>query len=308
VALVPLLVLTLFFNISISITGYSDDLKAYPATYAFLKNASDRLVGVGTSWLMKDALSITGVAPPNGLEDTGGVPFFWLGNQDAAIEVVSKDTGYMRLRVTISLGPSLPGATLQRLVVRTGESRAQVLTVGNQELSVVVPVHRGHNAIFLHVADTPTITLSDPRVLLLRVLGWRASMITNELRLLSVSNPNGTEGPPDDPFYWLQNEPTRVDVFSPGRGFVRLTGILNIGPSLPGKSSIGLEVVVNDRVTENFQVGTAPLNIEVPVDEGDNQISIRVTDTRTVPAPAGGDTRPLLAVLRNLSIAPIVRE
>ncbi len=170
-AIVLLVALTVFFNTGIGITGYYDNLRgANPAAYGSLKSVSDRVIDlVAPRFLGKD-FQLISVSAPSGVVQGVNLPSFWVGHDDAEMEVVARRSGFLSLQVDLAMGPSRPDLMSCRLTMRTGGGFSETVTVGNQAATLAMPVTRGHNKIFFRIEKDPSLSSkNDPDTMLLRV-------------------------------------------------------------------------------------------------------------------------------------------
>ena len=75
-------------------------------------------------WEMEDSQWLqlpTEIRNPNGLEKMGGKSFFWIGNGNTEIDVLSSGNGTVTIFAEFLLGPSLPDIQDRRLVLLTDQ-------------------------------------------------------------------------------------------------------------------------------------------------------------------------------------------
>ncbi len=116
---------------------------------------------------------------------------------------------------------------------------------------------------------------------------------------LAVGNPNGLEGTPSDPFFWIGKGETTVEVLAARPGEVTLVGLFAAGPSRSGGGPRRLSVHSGDCAAEVVADGRCA--IRVPVPAGRSIIRLQALDQPTVEVLPNGDTRPLLLGVRDLS-------
>ena len=164
-------------------------------TVAQLPNGDTRPLLLGVKGLRIESLvtnenpaAIAGIKNPNGTEQVeSGEQFFWIGQDDTVINVVSYKAGMVALEGYFLPGPSLPETSVRRLLVRTeqGYEREEVFT-GEGDGILSVPVVEGTNRIVLHPLDEPTVPLpNDPRPLLLGVQGMHIGGFLESPRVVS---------------------------------------------------------------------------------------------------------------------------
>jgi hypothetical protein len=111
---------------------------------------------------------------PNGLEGDKTHPFFWIGPDPAAFEVLAGAPGHVTLSALFTLGPSLPETCIRRLRVSTSAGdESEFLTRGGHG-TLIVPVAAGKTTIKVVAIDRatqPAVPGRDPRALLLGISG-----------------------------------------------------------------------------------------------------------------------------------------
>jgi hypothetical protein len=114
---------------------------------------------------------------PYGLGRSEAGDSMWLGPFDTTLYVRVQRPGVLRLEATFRPGPNLPGREAQ-LRLGTGAGYSAELTIAEGWDSLAVPVRIGINRIVLRPLDpaAATPTGSDPRTLLLQVIGLRTSL------------------------------------------------------------------------------------------------------------------------------------
>ncbi len=119
--------------------------------------------------------------------------------------------------------------------------------------------------------------------------------------LLGLRNPNGIEGTPQAPFFWMGGSPTVFTLFSPHEGVAILRARFTLGPSLPGRAS--RSVILRSRqdtTPRRFIVGEGTSELQVAVSSGLNEVVGEIAERAEFFLPH--DKRPLLLRLDELEI------
>ena len=133
----------------------------------------------GSHWVV-----VTDVQNPNGLERDGKEHFFWLGNKDAVLELLSAHPGIITFQAQTFPGPSLLERKERVLSIRTSLGFQAQLHLDNQkEITISIPVSGGLNQIMMRDLDVPSLTRlphGDTRTLLLQIRSWRITDFKRE--------------------------------------------------------------------------------------------------------------------------------
>ena len=123
-----------------------------------------------------------------------------------------------------------------------------------------------------------------------------------KLLVTEIENPNGVEGSPQQPFFWLGTQPVKVSVFSSAAGTARLSGNFTMGPSTaPNLGAIHLSVASDTAPAPHpFTLKPGVQQLPVPVRTGFNRITLQVNDPAVRFLPE--DRRPLLVRLDGLRL------
>jgi hypothetical protein len=116
---------------------------------------------------------------PNGLETVDKQSFFWIGQGDSKISILSGEAGQLRLTATFLLGPSAPDLNTRRVLVSTNHGDRQTVIVGNGLQSILTPIRVGTTIITLRALDRPSVARQsngDTRPLMLGVQGLRVAL------------------------------------------------------------------------------------------------------------------------------------
>ena len=133
-------------------------------------------------WKLKDSpwIQPTEIRNPNGLEKLSGKPFFWIGEGDTEIDLLSTANGSATIIAEFSLGPSLPDKPDRRMVLLTDKGyQANIIVAENGPQKIIVPVARGKNRIVLRSLDRPSVSVTgggDRRPLLIGVRGLKVGL------------------------------------------------------------------------------------------------------------------------------------
>ena len=134
-------------------------------------------------WKLKDSrwLQPTEIRNPNGLEKMGGKSFFWIGDGDTEIDLLSTENGTAAISAEFLLGPSLPDKPDRRLVLLAEEGyQTNILISENGPRAISVPVVAGRNRITLRPLDRPSVSITgnnDTRPLLVGVKGLKIRLM-----------------------------------------------------------------------------------------------------------------------------------
>jgi hypothetical protein len=110
----------------------------------------------------------------NGLETVDGERFFWIGQGDTILEVLTSTGGVLHLVGAFLPGPSVTDRTGRKLLVMTDAGYQSQLTLLGGNRSISLPVPAGATKITLRPLDKPTKTVlpnGDTRPLILGVKG-----------------------------------------------------------------------------------------------------------------------------------------
>ena len=133
-------------------------------------------------WKLKDRRWIqpTEIRNPNGLEKLLGKPFFWIGEGDTEIDLLSTTNGTATIFAEFLLGPSLPDKPDRRLILLTDKGyQANIILAKNGPQEINVPVVKGENRIILQSLDKSSVAVTgngDRRPLLIGVRGLKVRL------------------------------------------------------------------------------------------------------------------------------------
>lgn len=121
------------------------------------------------------------------------------------------------------------------------------------------------------------------------------------LSLLHISNPNDLEILDGKPFFWMGGHRTTLDVKATFTGNMRILLEASLGPSLPESTKRHMRITTGNWNTL-VTVQAGPVTLEVPVQTGENEITLEIIEKPTVAVMPNGDTRPLMLGVLNLII------
>ena len=111
----------------------------------------------------------------------------------------------------------------------------------------------------------------------------------------------------DQTFFYLGGkEETEISITSPRNGKVVLTGFFSAGPSIPGNPR--RRFLLSSQNSHKRQLVLPKdgwCRITVPVSAGTNRITLRALDEPTPAQQPTGETRPLLIMVRGLSVSEV---
>jgi hypothetical protein len=113
----------------------------------------------GGSWvLLGEMKNVYGLGWANGL------PFFWLGQGETDLDILTGSAGEVTLTGRCLAGPSLTGPKTRRLQVRSSDgSRHDLTTEEGSLFSLTLPVPAGKSTITLVATDRPNRTILVPK-------------------------------------------------------------------------------------------------------------------------------------------------
>jgi len=98
----------------------------------------------------------------NGLEEMDGTPFFWMGQGDTIIDVVTAYAGTLRLSAELLPGANIPYQSERNLLLELDTGYHRIFTVYGGPNTITIPVPAGASRIQLRPLDQPLeITRSD---------------------------------------------------------------------------------------------------------------------------------------------------
>jgi hypothetical protein len=114
------------------------------------------------------------------------------------------------------------------------------------------------------------------------------------LTVIGINNPNGLEGDPHTPFFWLGGKPSVVSVLSPGSGCSLLKGRFTIGPSSAARTKEVHLTLASDAGSgrQHVMVRDGWHQFLVRTKSGLNRFTLQVDDPPVRFLPS--DRRPLL--------------
>lgn len=122
--------------------------------------------------------------------------------------------------------------------------------------------------------------------------------------LLAIDNPNGLEfDPGKKTWFWMGGKPTKIKIFSPFKGEVRLIARFFMGPSLPDQSQRRVAFSSSaDKKPQELRLGEGTVDINLPVNQGINEVTLQALDEPTMKVLPSGDNRPMLLRVDKLQI------
>ncbi|HTS51216.1 MAG TPA: hypothetical protein VMH05_24885 [Bryobacteraceae bacterium] len=117
--------------------------------------------------------------------------------------------------------------------------------------------------------------------------------------ILSVHAPNGIEGSPKGPFFWMGGGPAAIEFLSFENSAVTFQGRFSLGPSRPGLSYRSLSIA-SAGPPQHIKVEEGIQEFRVPAVRGLNRVSLEVEEQPTFFIPT--DTRPLMLRIDDLKI------
>ncbi len=143
------------------ISGSSVQLECSASPYFLWKVA-------GRNWA-----AIKDIHNPNGLEESKGEYFFWVGNGDSVLETISGREGVLILEGEIFPGPSIPSQDLRNIQLTTDAGYSEKIQFKAWGLSqFFLPIANGRTIIKIRCLDQPTVAAlqsGDTRPLMLQI-------------------------------------------------------------------------------------------------------------------------------------------
>jgi hypothetical protein len=122
------------------------------------------------------------------------------------------------------------------------------------------------------------------------------------LTLTAINNPNELEIVNGKPFFWMGGKPTILDVESPYQGKIHMRFEASPGPSHPETDQRTLRVI-SGNWSRIITLKAGLIKIDIPVEVGENEITLEVIEKATLPILPNGDQRPLIVGVRDLKLA-----
>lgn len=121
--------------------------------------------------------------------------------------------------------------------------------------------------------------------------------------IFDINNPNTLEFKENEQlFFWLGNEPTKIQIVSNFDGCGQISFDASLGPSLP-ETSIRHLIVSSADETNSLVVTSGIVNDHITLRKGpENIVKLQVLDTPTHLMQPNGDTRTLLLGVSNLTV------
>lgn len=116
-----------------------------------------------------------------------------------------------------------------------------------------------------------------------------------------LQNSNGLETLDGQPFFWMGDAPTSLQVFAGQAGQLELRGTFILGPSLAGVSSRQVLIENGYGYQEIIQLAAGEQRLALPVVAGQNTITLTALDRPNQATLPNGDTRTLLLGVKKLS-------
>ena len=244
---------------------------------------------------------VTEAATPNGFEQVGGRPFFWLGGGPSAFTVIASQPGCLALDGDATPGLSVRAAT-RAMRIGAGAGRTRLFTA-SEAVRVRVPIAEGRSSLALESLDTADVPPpgADRRQLVLGVRSLGLGLDAVPDLQVAVTAPHGTEQW-EGPFFWLGQTPARIVVTVSQAIEASLMADAVPGPSLTGTPIRRLRVTIGGHPQDVVVTG-GRLSVPLHLAAGANELLIAALDQRNVPVQPNGDTRDLLIGLRNVTVA-----
>jgi hypothetical protein len=241
-----------------------------------------------------------------GLEQLGGEPFFWMGQEDTSIQLIASRSGIASLNASFILGPAEPDRPTRTLLVSNGAGYSQRLLLTSGARDILLPVRAGPNTITLRVLEPPTnprYSNGDPRLLMLGVQRLQLAMSQTAVVIGAIDNPNGLERLGDQPFFWVGQADTKISVLASEAGTLQMNATFSLGPSAPDRPTRRVLVATDHGSQQTVILANGLQSISIPVEAGINTITLRGLDQPAAAKPSSGDTRTLLLGVQGLQVA-----
>ncbi len=266
------------------------------------QNAAYRLWDTGASnWAI-----VTEARVPNGLEQVGGKPFFWIGGGPTALRLIAREAGCVLVSATMVPGPSVKRTDGRTITIETSAGQHDTVALMPGQNRFAWRVQPDANDITLAANDEPDLPRrgSDQRPLVVGLTNLTTHVEQSFARVRDIDNPNGLEQLDGQPFFWLGAGPATVHVVSDAAGTGFLTADLVAGPSLsPTVTSRRLRIRVSTTGRSyDVIVASGPWTLPIDVVAGETLVQIEALDHPTLLQQKNGDRRPLVLGVRNLRV------
>ena len=152
---------------------------------------------------------------------------------------------------------------------------------------------------YLIVENSQTGAISSPPVARTSEISLLQCPAGQTAIILSVHTPNGVEGLPKKPFFWMGGGPATIEFLSFENAAVTFQGRFSLGPSRPGLSYRSLSIA-SSGPQQHIKVEEGIQEFRVPAVRGLNRVSIEVEEQPTFFIPT--DTRPLMLRVDSLKV------
>lgn len=119
------------------------------------------------------------------------------------------------------------------------------------------------------------------------------------LALINIYNPNGLELLDGQPFFWLGDSQTILDIYSACDKNIRLLFEALMGSSFSGQRHLRIDSKDWNLVVV---VQSGPVELEIPIWNGENQVLLSVLEKPNSHAASTDDRRPLMLGVLNLRV------
>jgi hypothetical protein len=128
------------------------------------------------SSFVEPRVRLVGIDNRNGLEQSLGIPFFWMGNSSTLLHLRASRSGDIDLAADFMLGPSVAATVPFRRLRLTGPGFKNPIDIAitGGPMTTRIPVEQGETVVSMEAPDPPTILQQpsgDRRPLILGVRG-----------------------------------------------------------------------------------------------------------------------------------------
>jgi hypothetical protein len=132
-------------------------------------------------------------------------------------------------------------------------------------------------------------------------MNYQLDMLNLDLSVLHIHNPNGLEILDGQPFFWLGDSPTTLDIYSAHDKSIQILFEAKIGPSFSEQTKRHIRITSQDWNTISV-IHPGAIELEIPVWKGENQVVFEVVERPNISILPNGDKRPLLLGVLNLEV------